>query len=318
MVALAVMAERVGWRVMLPCASSPVPSRAIASATSPLSSRASGLTSAGPRNTRPRRKSRPPSATNAKTPDRSPAIARAIMTAPAIVMPRPMRCDLSPAIGRSTSSGVTRLALNAGISPASSVTPTPSTTEVMTRAGEIDRRAEHDVEELLVDGPGPVGNDHAQEIAQDQAQGRAHETLHQALAHDQADDRAPARADRAQHPDVVAPLRDDGAKGVEDDERAHEQRQEAEDVERGPAPCPWLAKISEPLPSAFMLKVLPSCAWIWSVIAWRCASSVVFRLASMTLSRPCMSSSFCACASVMNTSSPPPGDGPAADPRSPA
>ena len=37
MVALAVMAERVGWRVMLPCASSPVPSRAIASATSPLS-----------------------------------------------------------------------------------------------------------------------------------------------------------------------------------------------------------------------------------------------------------------------------------------
>ena len=57
------------------------------------------------------------------------------MTAPAIVMPRPMRCALSPAIGRSTSSGVTRLALSAGISPASSVTPTPSTTEVMTRAG---------------------------------------------------------------------------------------------------------------------------------------------------------------------------------------
>jgi len=59
------------------------------------------------------------------------------MTAPAMVRPRPMRWDLSPAIGRSTSSGVTRLALTAGISPASNVTPTPSTTEVMISAGEM-------------------------------------------------------------------------------------------------------------------------------------------------------------------------------------
>ncbi len=72
-----------------------------------------------------------------------------------------------------------------------------------------------------------------QEITQDQAQGCANQPLHQALAHDQPDDRAPARADRPQHPDVVAPFGDDGAEGVEDDERAHEQRQEAEDVEGG-------------------------------------------------------------------------------------
>ncbi len=59
-----------------------------------------------------------------------------------------MRCDLSPAMGRSTSSGVTWLALKAGSRPASSVTPTPSTTEVINQGRLDDRRAELDVQEL--------------------------------------------------------------------------------------------------------------------------------------------------------------------------
>ena len=81
--------------------------------------------SAGATSTRPNRKNSPPSATSANVPDSKPPSATTIISAPRIVPLRLTRCAVSPSDGRSTSIGVTRLALSAGSSPARSVTPTP-------------------------------------------------------------------------------------------------------------------------------------------------------------------------------------------------
>ena len=67
-VALAVMAERDGCRVMLPCARSPVPSLAKTRAIAMLRPLAIGRIRSGATSTSPTRKSSPPSATSAKLP----------------------------------------------------------------------------------------------------------------------------------------------------------------------------------------------------------------------------------------------------------
>jgi hypothetical protein len=134
-VALAVIAEREGWRVTLPCARSPVPSRARSNAMSTPRAAAKGLTRAGATNTRPSKKSRPPSTTMANWPDSNPASAPRIITAPAIAPARPARRPVWPNPGRSASIGVTRLAPSAGISPARRVTPTPRAMAPASRPG---------------------------------------------------------------------------------------------------------------------------------------------------------------------------------------
>ncbi len=134
-VALAVIAARDGWRVRLPCASSPVPSRAKTSASNIPNRFAIGLTNAGATSTKPTSTNKPPSATSGKMPVSNPTTAMPIITAPTIVPTRLMRCIVSPSDGRNASIGVTRLAFNAGNSPAKSVTPTPNTIETMNRDG---------------------------------------------------------------------------------------------------------------------------------------------------------------------------------------
>jgi len=68
----------------------------------------------------------------------SAAMARPIMITPAQKpMPTSRRTETAPIVGRSASIGVIRLALTAGSSPASSVTPTPMTMLTMTSTGEM-------------------------------------------------------------------------------------------------------------------------------------------------------------------------------------
>ena len=181
-------------------------------------------------------------------------MAATIITAPAMVAPRLMRCDLSPAHRPQHLQRRARgWRCRAGSRPASSVTPTPSTIEVMTSEGWMTGAPSLTFRNCCEMDCHPTHDDVAQQVAQREADGRADDALHQPLGQDQADDRAAARADRPQHADVVPALGDDGAEGVEDDEPAHEQRQEAEHVEHGLSAMPRLANSSEPLVSAFRL-----------------------------------------------------------------
>ena len=135
MVALAVIAARVGWRVRLPCASSPVPSRAKTTAIKALKTAAIGLTRAGATSTNPIKNKNAPRAVKPVLRDNNPNTARATNIAPIIVLARAMCPPLSATDGRKASNGVTLLALKAGNSPASSVTPIPSANVMITKPG---------------------------------------------------------------------------------------------------------------------------------------------------------------------------------------
>ncbi len=135
---LAVMAARDGWRVRLPWARWAVPLRAKSRASRPPKKRATGLTIAGATRMRPTMNSTAPSPMRAMFCVSSAATARAMSTTPTQKpTPASRRSDRAPTDGRSASSGVTRPALMAGSSPASSVTPMPMTALPSSRPGVI-------------------------------------------------------------------------------------------------------------------------------------------------------------------------------------
>ncbi len=138
-IVLAVMAARDGWRDRLPWASWAVPLRAKMAASRPLKKRAMGVTSAGATRMRPTTNSAAPRPMRPNWCVDRANTARPIMTTPAQKpTPASRRSDTAPIAGRSASSGVTRPALMAGSSPASSVTPMPTAALPMTRAGETE------------------------------------------------------------------------------------------------------------------------------------------------------------------------------------
>src|SRR5689334_6319868 len=70
----------------------------------------------------------------------------------------------------------------------------------------------------------------AHEIAQGHANGCAYNPLQQTFGEDEADDGAAISADGAQHANISAALGHDGAEGVEDNEAAHDEREETENA----------------------------------------------------------------------------------------
>ena len=130
---LAVTATRSGWRVRLPWATKPVPSRASRRENRAPKPRVIGRTNAGAMKTSPKMKINAPGVARAGWPLNKAAKDKAIKMRP-VMAPAPniLRANLPLVEGRSASSGVTRPALKAGSSPASSVTPMPKAEESST------------------------------------------------------------------------------------------------------------------------------------------------------------------------------------------
>ena len=231
MVALAVMAERDGWRVMLPWASSPVPSRAKtpghdgteAGGEGPDKGRSDQHQAQQEEETPKRHQGEYP----AEQPDeghgdhrRAQGGADAAHALGRLDERRPQHLDRRDPAGG-----------DGGQQPGEERHPDAQGDGGEDQAGLHHRAADLEAENLLIDAGDGAGDPHTRQVPKADADGGPDDALHQALGQDEPHDGAAAGADGPQHADVVPALRHDGAEGVEDDERAHEQGQHPEHVQ---------------------------------------------------------------------------------------
>ncbi len=150
---------------------------------------------------------------------------------PVIAPALAVRCTTSAVDGRSASSGVHAAGVDGRQQACQQGHAHTQYHRHHNQSRLNDRRAHIHVQELAHHRSHHLQNARPHQIAQRDADRCPHHALNKSFGHDQADDGAPACAQRAQHADVVAAFRHDRAEGVEDDEAAHDERQEAEQVE---------------------------------------------------------------------------------------
>ena len=209
-------------------------SRSIGRPTSAASGRTRrGLTSATPRNVAaapaPVKLSAALDDSEANRPTHMSPTPSAPSSAPTIVTTRdgPRVDDTAPS--RSASTGSTRVARSAGARPASTLTrvPTTSETTIVRVAIDVAGRGQLDADGL--EQRPQAGRDGD---AQREPQERADDAQRQPLADHRAHDLAARGAQRAQQRELAHPLGDGDREGVEDDERADEQRDPREGEQR--------------------------------------------------------------------------------------
>ena len=197
--------------------------------------RASGLTSRGASSAMPTNSpSTPPPSSNATAAALTPPakMPSEIAASEATVTPRPALCECAAirvvgrvAPSRTAAIGGTRVARFAGRMLASSVMPVPSSSDTMTVRDCDDRRGVRQV-----DAERAEQRDHAlgEPEAEHEPDHRGHQADHEALEHDRAHDLLARGAERPQRGELARALRDGDRQGVEDHERADEQRDAGE------------------------------------------------------------------------------------------